>query len=143
MPRRLTKLPLAPPNVRLDLTLLVVFSVIWLVAVLGIFHVLPLAGTFDLDLYRLYSVAAVIGWVTGNIYMTRRRSLPRGTRWKKRVLLAYLLQPPGMVFLLRSLASEFEQKAAPFVPIYSLIVYMIFFLVPVTLRATTPTRERS
>ena len=119
-----------------------VCSAIWLLAVLGLFRILPLAGTFDLDLYRLYSVAAVLGWVSGNIYMARRRNLPPGTRWNKRVLLAYLLGPPGMVYLLRSLASIYEQESAPFVPIYSLGVYVIFFLVPVTLRATAPPREQ-
>lgn len=124
------------------MALLLVFSVIWLLAVLALFHVLPVAGTFDLDLYRLYSVAAVLGWVSGNIYMARRRVLPPKARWRKRLLLAYLLGPPGVVYLLRSFASAQVQQAAPFVPIYGFLVYGIFFLVPVTLRSSAPPRER-
>lgn len=108
---------------------------------LGLFRLLPLAGTFDLDLYRLYSVSAVLGWLSGNIYIMRRRSLPTGGAWKKRLLLAYLLGPPSMVYLLRSLASPAVQQAAPFVPFYSLTVYAIFFLVPVTLRTTEVKRQ--
>lgn len=134
--------PLPPRAVRVDLALLFTFSVIWLLAVLALFHVLPLAGTIELGLYRLYSVAAVLGWVSGNIYMTRRRILPPSGRWRKRLLLAYLLEPPGIVFLLRSLAPVDVQQAAPFVPIYGLAVYAIFFLVPVTLRGSAPPRAK-
>jgi hypothetical protein len=128
--------------VRFELALLIACSAVWLLAVLALFRVLPLAGTFDLDLYRLYSVAAVLGWVSGNIYMARRRALPPRRRWKRRLLLAYLLGPPGIVYLLRSLAAPQVQQAAPLVPIYSFVVYAIFFLVPVTLRASAPPRER-
>lgn len=127
---------------RFELALLLAFSAIWLLAVLALFHVLPLAGTFDLDLYRLYSVAAVLGWVSGNIYMARRRILPPSGCWKKRLLLAYLLGPPGVVYLLRSLASTHVQQAAPFVPIYGFFVFAIFFLVPVTLRGSAPPRRQ-
>ena len=84
----------------------------------------------------------VLGWLSGNIYMMRRRTLPEGGRWKKLLLLAYLLGPPGMVYLIRALASPSLQQAAPFVPIYSFGVYVIFFLVPVTLRASAPPRHR-
>jgi hypothetical protein len=133
--------PRTPVGVRLELFLLVGFSAVWLLAVLGLFRILPLAGTFDLDLYRLYSVSAVLGWLSGNIYIMRRRSLPKGGAWKKRLLLAYLIGPPGMVYLLRSLASPSLQQAAPFVPFYCMAVYMIFFLVPVTLRATEVPRR--
>lgn len=133
---------LSPRGVRLELILLVVLSAIWLLALLGLFQILPLAGTFDLNLYRLYSVAAVLGWISGNIYVMRCRTLPDGGRWRKRLLLAYLLGPPGMVYLIRSLASPSLQQAAPLVPIYSVGVYAIFFLIPVTLRSTEVPRTR-
>lgn len=133
--------PTPPRDIRFELFLLVGFSAIWFMAVLGLFRILPLAGTFDLDLYRLYSVGAVLGWLSGNIYIMRRRSLPDNGAWKKRLLLAYLLGPPGMVYLLRALAPLDVQQAAPFVPFYSMAVYTIFFLVPVTLRTTAVPRR--
>ncbi len=129
--------------VRLELVLLVVFSAVWLLAVLGLFRILPFAGAFELDLYRLYSVAAVLGWLSGNVYVVRRRVLPGGKHWRRRLLLAYLLgPPPGAVYLLRSLAPAAVQAAAPFVPIYGFLVYVIFFLVPVTLRWSPGTTHR-
>lgn len=130
-----------PRGVRFELFLSVGFSAIWLLAVLGLFRILPLAGTFDLDLYRLYSVGAVLGWLSGNIYIMRRRILPDSGAWKKRLLLAYLLGPSGMIYLLRALASPSLQQAAPFVPLYGMAVYMLFFLVPVTLRTTAVPRR--
>lgn len=129
-------------TIRLELVLLVSFSAVWLLAVLGLFRILPFAGTFELDLYRLYSVAAVLGWIAGNVYVARRRVLPEGRGWRSRLLLAYLLGPPGVVYLLRSLAPAAVQNAAPFVPIYGFAVYLTFFLVPVTLRASPGTARR-
>ncbi len=123
-----------------ELTLLVVFSAVWLVAMLALFGVLPLAGAFNLGLYPLYSLAAALGWISGNVYMARRRRLPAGGRWRKRLLLAYLVGPPGVLYLLRSLASAADQQAAPLVPIYSFAVYLIFFFVPVTLQPTRAAR---
>ena len=134
--------PLFPPGVRFELIMLVVFSGFWLFAALGFFGILPVAGTLDLGLYRLYSVAAVLGWVSGNVYMMRRRVLPNSGRWKNRLLLAYLLGPSGVVYMLRALASPYVQKAAPLVPIYGFGVYIIFFLVPVTLKSSEPPRLR-
>lgn len=129
-------------TIRLELVLMVVFSAVWLLAVLGLFRILPFAGAFELDLYRLYSVAAVLGWVSGNVYVARRRVLPGGKRWKRSLLLAYVLGPPGVVYLLRSFAPTAVQNAAPFVPIYAFLVYAIFFLVPVTLRVSPATSRR-
>lgn len=130
---------------RLELILLVAASTVWLLAALALFGVVPLAGTLDVGLYRLYSVAAVLGWVTGNVYLVRLRylRLPREPLlrfWRQRFLFAYLVGPPGVLYLLRALAPVPEQKAAPFVPVYALGVYAIFFLVPVTLRP--PPRRR-
>ena len=78
------------PSWRLELMLLAAFSAVWLVAVLVLFGILPLAGVLDLDLYRLYSVAAVLGWLTGNVYLLRRRVLPASGPWRWRLLLAYV-----------------------------------------------------
>ncbi len=124
---------------RLELGLLAVFSAIWLLTILGGLGMLPLAGMLDLDLYRLYSIAAVSGWVAGNIYVSRSQTF--GRRFRKRLLLSYLIGPPSLVYFLRTLAPIAVQQAAPMVPIYGFCVYALFFLVPVTLRVTrTPRR---
>ncbi len=121
-----------------ELVLLAVFSAAWLLAILAGMGLVPLAGLLTLDLYRLYSIAAVLGWVSGNIYVFRAQAFPQSRR---RLLLSYLIGPPSFVYLLRGMAPLAYQQAAPFVPIYSFAVYALFFLVPLTLRATR-TRRR-
>ena len=122
-----------------ELALLAAFSAAWLLAILAGIGLVPLAGTLTLDLYRLYSIAAVLGWVAGNIYVFRSRAAH--DHFRRRLLLSYLIGPPSFVYLLRALASTTAQQAAPFVPLYSFVVYSLFFLVPLTLRATrTPRR---
>ncbi len=123
-----------------ELVLLAVFSAAWLLAILAGLGVVPLAGLYALNLYRLYSVAAVLGWVAGNIYVSRSQTFARG-HWRRRLLLSYLIGPPSFVYLLRALAPLTVQQAAPFVPIYSFAVYGLFFLVPLTLRATRSQRR--
>lgn len=123
------------PGLRVEIALATTFFLTWSVALLGLWRVLPLAGILDLDLYRLYSVAAVLGWLSGNIYVLRRRSLPLQAS-RRRLLITYFLGPVSFVYILRALASLSTQEAAPFVPLYSFMVYGLFFLVPVTLRVT-------
>ena len=125
--------------IRFELLLLGFFSAVWLLAALALFGLLPLAGTLPLNLYRFYSVAAVLGWLAGNLYVLRRRGLGEGFR--QRLLLAYLLGPPGVLYLLRAMAPAAQQAAAPLVPAFAFMVYGIFFLVPVTLRFTGPSRR--
>jgi hypothetical protein len=120
---------------RLEIALATAFFITWSVALLGLWRVLPLAGLLELDLYRLYSVAAVLGWLSGNIYVLRRRFLP-SKMGRRRSLIVYFLGPVSLVYILRSLASLDLQQAAPLVPLLSLMVYGLFFLVPVTLQAT-------
>lgn len=118
---------------RLELALLGMFSGAWLLAVLTGLGVLPVAGTLGLDLYTLYSFGAALGWVAGNVYVARRRRL--GTRVGRRLLLlTYLVGPPALLYVLRSMAPHAAQNAAPFVPLYAFCVFGLFFLVPVTLR---------
>ena len=133
----------------LELGLLAFFLAVWLLAILAGLGFLPLAGMLHLDLYRLYSIAAVLGWVAGNIYVFRTQNLtgtaagqPDERRFPKRLLLSYLIQPQSCVYFLRMLAPIEAQQAAPMVPIYAFGVYGLFFLVPLTLRATrTPRRK--
>ena len=119
-----------PP--RFELAILGAFSGAWALAVLLGLGVLPAAGALALDLYGYYSFAAALGWVAGNVYVARRRRLGRAAR--KRLLFAYFLGPPSLLYVVRSLAPLSAQQAAPFVPIYAFCVFGIFFLVPVTLR---------
>lgn len=118
---------------RLELALLPVFTAIWLVALLVAVGLLPGNGLLALDFYRLYSVAAVLGWLAGNVYVVRARQLAAQLS-RRSLLLVYLLGPSALVYLLRALAPVVERLQAPFVPLYALGVYVIFFLVPVSFK---------
>ncbi|MEM6792977.1 MAG: hypothetical protein AAF725_03295 [Acidobacteriota bacterium] len=124
----------------LEVRLLAFFSVLWILVFLSFAGLIPAAGLLGLDLYRLYSVAAVLGWTSGNVFQLRRSS-PSLRRWAN-PLLVYLVGPASIVLLLRSLAPLHMRGAAPFVPLYALVVYCVFFLVPVTLAATRTPRLR-
>lgn len=102
---------------------------------------LPTAGLFDLTLYQLYGVAAALGWVAGNVYVKRSRRFPKPVR--SRILLIYLLGPPGVIYLLRSLAPYEVQAVAPMAAIYGCGVFFIFFLVPVTLKGSAARQSRN
>ena len=86
---------------RLEVVLLGLFVVVWCVALLSVATGLPLAGLAPLSLYQLYGVAAAAGWLGGNLYVRRARKLPPMLR--RRVLLIYLMGPPSMVYLLRTM----------------------------------------
>lgn len=118
-----------------ELGLLGVFLAVWTVALASLLGLLPAAGLLDLSLYQFYGVAAALGWVAGNVYVTRSRPFPKPVR--SRILLIYLLGPPGLLYLLRSLASHEVQAAAPMAAIYGSGVFFILFMVPVTLKGST------
>lgn len=130
-------------QLQLEIVLLGVFSASWLAAIVVLLGLVPVSGTLHLDLYSFYSVAAFLGWISGNVYLHRLGRLPAG-RYRKRLLSSYLLGPPSVLYILRALAPKAVQNAAPLVPLYAFVVYCLFFLVPVTLRSTrTPRRGRS
>jgi len=128
-------------ELKIEAALLIVFSVAWVAVILVLLGRLPVAGTLHLDLYTLYGFAAVLGWLTGNLYVLRRPRMPPGA-YRTQVLISYLLGPLAFVYLLRASAPASALKAAPLVPLYAFFVYWIFFLVPVTLRATRVQRRR-
>lgn len=117
-----------------ELGLLGAFLAIWIVALASLIGLLPSAGLLELSLYQLYGVAATVGWLAGNVYVSRTRALPKPIRY--RLLLVYLLGPPGALYLLRSLAPEAVQAQAPLAAVYACGVFLIFFLVPVTLKGS-------
>lgn len=124
----------------LEVRLLGVFSITWLLVFLVYVGLLPKSGNLDLDLYRFYSIAAVLGWISGNIYQLRRRR-DKPKTWPGD-LLVYLFGPQSLLLLVRAMAPQADQAAAPFVPFYSLVVYCLFFLVPITLAVTRTPRRR-
>lgn len=121
---------------RLEVALVGLFLACWSVEVLNLAGIVPLAGNFPLSLYRFYAVAAGLGWIFGNVYVHRAARVPGPLR--RRVLVAYFVGPLGVVFLLRSMAPEAAQQAAPFVPYYAVGVFAALFLVPVVLRPGPP-----
>ncbi len=125
---------------RLEVLLLGLFVATWCLALLSAAAGLPLAGLAPLSLYQLYGIAAAAGWLGGNLYVQRARKLPRMIR--KRVLLIYLLGPPSLIYLLRTMAPAGEQGAAPLAGLWAFGVLAIFFMVPVSLRRAGRASDR-
>lgn len=119
-----------------ELSLLGVFLAVWTVALASLVGLLPTHGLLDLTLYQLYGIAAALGWLAGNVYVNRSRKVPKLLR--RRLLLVYLLGPPGFIYLIRSLASLQTQARAPLAAIYACGVFFVLFLVPVTLKGSAP-----
>jgi len=118
---------------RLEQTILIISLVAWVTGLAGFLDLIPLAGGLTLGLYSYYSLAVALGWICGNVYIWRCR-LQAGRQWRGRLLLIYLLGPPSMLFLLRSLAVKAVREAAPLAATWALGVYVILFFVPVTLK---------
>ena len=116
----------------LEIVLLGLFVVAWCLALVSVAAGLPLAGQVPLSLHQLYGIAAAAGWLGGNVYVQRVRRLPQAIR--RRVLLIYLLGPPSVIYLLRTMAPVSEQAAAPLAGVWAFGVIVLFFMVPVSLR---------
>ncbi len=114
----------------MELLLLVVFFAGWVAALALLFAGVPFAGSLQLSLYHLYVTAALLGWLAGNVYVHRGRGAPKLLR--RSLLLIYLLGPPGLLYLLWSLAPLSIQRSVPLASVYSCIVFVVLFLVPVT-----------
>ncbi|MCB1032236.1 MAG: hypothetical protein KDD47_00185 [Acidobacteria bacterium] len=123
---------------RLEPILLGLFFACWLAALLHGFGD-PLAGSLLIAPQHLFTLAAATGWVAGNLYVRRRRQVPRSLRG--RFLVAYLLGPPGIFFLLWAMTSDTLQEQAPLAPVYAVGVCSVLFLVPVALRRFPPAKE--
>lgn len=121
---------------RLEPVLVGFFFASWGLALLYLVGIVPLPESLALSLYGLYTVAAVSGWLAGNIYVHRARRLPR--ELKRRVFLLYFVGPPGLLYLLRAMAPVRAQQAAPLVPLYAWGVFAVFFFVPLTFRTRQP-----
>jgi hypothetical protein len=117
---------------KLELFLVALFMACWIVVLLHLVGIVPMAGTLDLGMQGLYTVAVAAGWLGGNIFVRRSRGLPRVL--VRRLRLIYLFGPPGLLALLRTMAPGAVQAAGPFVALYAGIIYAILFLVPVSLK---------
>lgn len=116
---------------RVEPALIGLFLASWLGALLGQLGVLDLAGTLPLAFYPYFSLAAGLGWLAGNVYVHRRRSVPKALR--RRLMLIYLVGPPGILYLVRAMAPVVDQTVAPLVPLLGFGVFTVFFAVPVSL----------
>lgn len=122
---------------RLELLLLVFFSGCWVAAVAIASGWLPLGGSLQIDLYPLYSLASILGWLAGNTFLLRRAratEVPAAVHslLRERLWMLYLLHPPAVIYLVRTLAPRAQQEAAPLAPLYAHFVFLLFFLVPVS-----------
>lgn len=113
---------------RIELPLFGLFFACWLAAVLHNLGLVGVSAGLDLSLYQVYAVAAVLGWLSGNVYVHRRKRLPKEHR--KRAAALWLMGPQGVPALLRAMAPVEAQAAAPAVPLYALGVGAVFFCVP-------------
>jgi len=115
---------------RLDLGVAGVCLGAWLLAAAFLFVPALRAGG-ALPPNGLFACGAVAGWLAGNLYVGGiRRAAALG-----RLLLAlYLGGPPGLVWLYWSLVARVDRLQNPLAPLWALGVFVVFFLVPVTLR---------
>ncbi|MEL7058592.1 MAG: hypothetical protein AAGN46_01060 [Acidobacteriota bacterium] len=121
------------------LGLLAAWSVVWVVAIFALVGWIPLAGALPLSLYQLYAAASVLGWIAGNLYLLRKRSIPLAAL-QRRMLSLYLLGPPSALFLVRGMAPRQDQLEAPLVPLFAFLVYLVFFAVPLSFGRVPPRR---
>ena len=125
---------------RTEVVVLALFLACWLVSALAWTGLIDLSGMLEMALYPLYTVAAVVGWLSGNVYV--HRSTRVGTTLRPLLLIVYFLGPLGVLYLLHAMATAEARAAAPFVPLWSFGVFSIFFLVPVTFRGSSGPRAR-
>ena len=107
------------------------FLACWVVFLLQLAGLARLPDLPRLTLTQLYSAASALGWVAGMTYVQRTRHLA-GPR-RRRLFLLSFCGPPSLVYLL--IAMGRLQLQAPLVLLWSLCVFGIFYLVPVSFRS--------
>ena len=108
------------------------------VALLADLGWITIEGSLRFGLYPFYSIVALGGWIAGNVYVSRSE----GHKLRRPLFLFYLMIPLGPIFLMRAMAPMAEQQVAPLVPLFAYGVYAVFFMVPVTFRASAPKRRQ-
>ncbi|HZI64733.1 MAG TPA: hypothetical protein VFE44_08130 [Thermoanaerobaculia bacterium] len=127
--------PPPPPWRPFELLLAGLFAACWLVILLDLAGLTPLAGLLDMGLYPLYGVAGLAGTLAGHAFVFRARSQPLPAQ--RRLLLLYLAGPPAVPCLLRAMAPPAAQLQAPLVPLWTIGVFAVFFTVPLLLRRSS------
>ncbi len=120
---------------RLEPLLTSFFFATWIVGFLALFGVVDTADRLPVGMYTFFSIAAAAGWIFGNVFVWRGRSVAQPLR--RGLFVIYCIGPPGSLLLLRSMALRAEQVAAPLVLLYSWVVFLVLFLVPIVLRRNT------
>lgn len=117
---------------RLEGPVLLSFTVLWLVVLLEASGRPFLAGRLPLSLYHFFSFASVLGWLAGNFFVTRRRLHPAAD-YRSYLYATWLGGPPSLLFLLQACQPLSAQQAQPLVRIWGLFVFLLFFVIPVSL----------
>lgn len=107
------------------------FLACWVVFLLQVAGLARLPNLPHLTLTEAYSAASALGWLAGMIYVQRTRHIPPPLR--RRLFLLSFFGPPSLVFELIAMARLDHQ--APFVLLWALCVFGIFYLVPVSFRS--------
>lgn len=120
---------------KLELRLLAFSGACWLLGTIRAFGLLPALPQLAPRIYVLYSLAAALGWLLGNLHLRRRGRLePAQRRWSRMI---FLFGPPGVSYVLWTLHPAEVLYAAPLIPLFALAIYLIFFAVPVLLRPSS------
>jgi hypothetical protein len=120
---------------RIELILLALFLACWVLSLAVFFQLLRLDGAAPLGFYGLYSIAASLGWLFGNVYVQRTRKMAKTEKQVRRQFwVFYFFGPLGIVYLLKSMEPLDFQRAAPLVLLYAWAVFSIFFAVPIVFR---------
>lgn len=117
---------------RAEIILLALFLACWLLEIGVFLGWVRFDGSLPLALYPYYGAAMSLGWLFGLLCIGRTRDMERTPT--RRFVLFYFVGPIGFLFLLRDMATIADQRAAPFVPLWGLGVYAIFFITAVILR---------
>ena len=117
---------------RLEGPVLFSFTFVWIVVLFEAAGHPFLAGRFPVSLYYFFSFASVLGWLAGNFFVVRRRLQPAAD-YSSYLYATWLGGPPSLLFLLQACQPLAVQQAQPFVRIWGLCVFLLFFGVPVSL----------
>lgn len=112
----------------------------WAVSIVAVLDIVRITGNLPLTLYPLFSFAAALGWIVGNIYVQRARRLAGSAR--RRLWILYFFGPLGVIYMVQAMAPGDGVVRAPLVPLLSFCVFAALFLVPVTLSGGRPPRSR-
>jgi hypothetical protein len=107
------------------------FLASWVVFLLQLAGLVRLPDLSRLTLMQLYGATSALGWAAGMTYVQRTRHLAAPLR--RPLFLLSFCGPPGLVYLL--VAMSRLQQRAPLVLLWSLCVFGIFYLVPVSFRS--------